>query len=202
MLYSLRLSKSGELPQLDSAISSTLSSSANLRSEEAVARTAHRTRGPLRERLERNNQDIWANERTLTPVRCFAVRLHLIGLSFREVKAVLDWLGVECCHQAVWYWKETLTETQSDSPTAESSRVTSTRNRPKSIVKRNGSTLRPTRSQNCCSMSTAATGLTPRRSRERDSRAAHQNATGSEDGVSPSSHREPRYHRDRVSRRC
>ena len=90
----------------------------------------------LRERLERNNQDIWANERTLTPVRCLAVRLHLIGLSFREVKAVLDWLGVECCHQAVWYWKETLTETQSDSPTAESSRVTSTRNRPKSMVEK------------------------------------------------------------------
>jgi hypothetical protein len=65
-----------------------------------------------RERVEIDKQDVWANERTPTPVRCFAVRLHSMGSSFREVEAVFDWLGVECCHQAVWYWKETLAETE------------------------------------------------------------------------------------------
>lgn len=54
-------------------------------------------------------------------MRCFAVRLHSMGLSVREVKAVLDWLGVDCCYQAVW--KEKLAETQRDPPTATPSRV-------------------------------------------------------------------------------
>jgi hypothetical protein len=44
----------------------------------------------LRERLEIENQDVWENERTPTPVRCFAVRLHSMGLSVREVETVLD----------------------------------------------------------------------------------------------------------------
>ena len=66
----------------------------------------------LRENLDVDDEDVWENERTPTPVRCFAVRLHSMGLSFREVEAVFDWLGVECCHQAVWYWKETLAETE------------------------------------------------------------------------------------------
>jgi len=41
-----------------------------------------------------------------------------MGLSLREVEAVLDWLDVDCCFQAVWNWKEKLAETQSDPPTA------------------------------------------------------------------------------------
>jgi len=77
----------------------------------------------LNERLDVENQDAWDNERTPTPVRCFAVRLHSMGLSLREVEAVFDWLGVDRCHQAIWYWKETLAETQSDPPTAAPSRV-------------------------------------------------------------------------------
>lgn len=77
----------------------------------------------LRETLDVENQDIWENERTPTPVRCFAVRLHSMGLSLREVEAVLDWLGVDCCHQAIWYWKETLADAQGDPPTASPSRV-------------------------------------------------------------------------------
>jgi hypothetical protein len=44
-----------------------------------------------------------------------------MGLSLREVEAVLDWLGVDRCHQAIWYWKETLAEIQIDPPTALSS---------------------------------------------------------------------------------
>lgn len=73
---------------------------------------------PLREKLDVENQDSWANERAPTPVRCFAVRLHSMGLSLRELEAVLDWLGVDRCHQAIWYWKETFAETHSDPPTA------------------------------------------------------------------------------------
>jgi len=77
----------------------------------------------LKERLDVENQDTWENERTPTPVRCFALRLHSMVLSLREVEAVLDWLGVDRCHQAVWNWKEKLTDTQSDPPTASPSRV-------------------------------------------------------------------------------
>jgi len=77
----------------------------------------------LKENLDVDNQDTWENERTPTPVRCFAVRLHSMGLSLREVEAVLNWLGVDRCHQAIWNWKETLSEHQSDPPTAAPSRV-------------------------------------------------------------------------------
>ena len=68
----------------------------------------------LKENLEVDKEDIWENERTPTPVRCFAVRLHSMGLSVREVEGVLDWLGVHRCYQAVWNWKEKLAEEQSD----------------------------------------------------------------------------------------
>jgi len=77
----------------------------------------------LREELDVENQDTWENERTPTPVRCFVVRLHSMGLSVREVEGVLAWLGVDRCYQAVWNWKEKLAETQSDPPTATPSRV-------------------------------------------------------------------------------
>jgi len=40
----------------------------------------------LRENLDVDNEDVWENERTPTPVRCFAVRLHSMGLSVREVE--------------------------------------------------------------------------------------------------------------------
>jgi hypothetical protein len=45
--------------------------------------------GLLKKRLNVENKDVWENERTPTPVRCFAVRLHSIGLSLREFEAVL-----------------------------------------------------------------------------------------------------------------
>lgn len=77
----------------------------------------------LKENLDVDNQDTWENERTPIPVRCFAVRLHSMELSLREVEAVLNWLGVDRCHQAIWNWKETLSEHQSDPPTAAPSRV-------------------------------------------------------------------------------
>ena len=77
----------------------------------------------LRENIDVDDEDVWENGRTPTPVRCFAVRLHSMGLSVREVEGVLAWLGVDRCHQAVWNWKEKLAETQSDPPTATLSRV-------------------------------------------------------------------------------
>ena len=78
----------------------------------------------LKENLEVDDEDVRENERTPTPMRCFAVRLRSIGLSSREVEAVLDWLGVDRCYRAIWHWKETVAEEQSDLPTAESSGVT------------------------------------------------------------------------------
>jgi len=44
----------------------------------------------LRENLDVDAEDAWGNKRTPTPVRCFAVRLHSMRLSVREVKGVLD----------------------------------------------------------------------------------------------------------------
>jgi transposase-like protein len=77
----------------------------------------------LKANLEVDDEDVWENEHTPTPLRCFAVRLHSMGLSVREVEGVLDWLGVNRCYQAVWKWEEKLVDTQSDPPTAEPSRV-------------------------------------------------------------------------------
>ena len=77
----------------------------------------------LRETLDEDSQDVWENERTPTPVRRFGVRLHTAGLSIRETVAILDLLGVDRSHGAVWNWVHTLSEAQSDPPTAEPSRV-------------------------------------------------------------------------------
>jgi putative transposase len=77
----------------------------------------------LRETLNVDCDEVWENERTPTPVRVFGVRLHSMGLSLREIVAVFDWLGVDRSHGAVWNWTHTLSETQSDPPTAEPSRV-------------------------------------------------------------------------------
>ena len=77
----------------------------------------------LRETLDEDNQDVWENERTPTPVRRFGVRLHAAGLSIRETVAILDLLGVDRSHGAVWNWVHTLSEAQSDPPTASPSRV-------------------------------------------------------------------------------
>lgn len=52
--------------------------------------------------------EAWENERIPTPVKVFAVRLHSMGLSLREVVAVLDWLGFDRSHGAVWNWTHTL----------------------------------------------------------------------------------------------
>lgn len=78
----------------------------------------------LREGLEGEDQDARENERMPTPLHCFAVQRYSMGLSLREIEAVLDWLGVGCCHQAIWYWNKTRAESQSEPPTAAPSWVT------------------------------------------------------------------------------
>ncbi|MFB9811557.1 IS6 family transposase [Haloarcula sebkhae] len=77
----------------------------------------------LRETLDEDNQYVWENERTPTPVRRFGVRLHTAGLSIRETVAISDLLGVDLSHGAVWNWVHTLSEAQSDPPTPQPSRV-------------------------------------------------------------------------------
>jgi len=75
----------------------------------------------LKETLDVDSQDVWGS--TPTPVRVFGVRLHSMGLSLREIVAVLAWLDVDRSHGAVWNLTHKLSETQSDPATAEPSRV-------------------------------------------------------------------------------
>ncbi|WP_252698660.1 IS6 family transposase [Natronosalvus vescus] len=77
----------------------------------------------LRETLNVDCDEVWENERTPTPVRVFGVRLHSMGLSVREVVAVLELLSIDRSHGAIWNWTHTLSEAQSDPPTAAPSRV-------------------------------------------------------------------------------
>jgi transposase-like protein len=77
----------------------------------------------LKETLDVDCEDIWENERTPTPVRMFGVRLRSMGLSLREVVAVFNLLGVDRSHGAIWNWTYTLSDAQSDPPTATPLRV-------------------------------------------------------------------------------
>ena len=54
----------------------------------------------------RHPSDVLLFDFTRWGCRCVKSRLFLI------------WLGVDRCHQAIWYWKETAADTQSDPPTA------------------------------------------------------------------------------------
>ncbi|MDL0139401.1 IS6 family transposase [Halobacterium salinarum] len=68
-------------------------------------------------------EETWERERTATPVRAFAVRLHATGCSLREITTILAELGVERSHQAVWQWVHRLADSVPDPPTAKPSRV-------------------------------------------------------------------------------
>ena len=70
----------------------------------------------LDETLEAVATDCWDRERTATPVRAFAVRLHSAGLSLRETVASLDLLNVDRSHGAVWDWTHRLADDQDDPP--------------------------------------------------------------------------------------
>jgi putative transposase len=77
----------------------------------------------LRETLETANLECWERERTATPVRAFAVRLHATGCSLRETQAILRLLGVERSHQAIFQWVHRVADSVSDPPSAQPTRV-------------------------------------------------------------------------------
>ncbi|ODR80345.1 transposase [Haladaptatus sp. W1] len=77
----------------------------------------------LSETLETANLECWERERTATPVRAFAVRLHATGCSLRETKAILALLGVKRSHQAIFQWIHRISYIFSDPPSAAPTRV-------------------------------------------------------------------------------
>ncbi|ELY87393.1 IS6 family transposase [Natrinema altunense] len=77
----------------------------------------------LSESYDADLEESWENERTATPVRAFAVRLHETGCSLREITKILSELGVERSHGAVWNWVHRLADSGRDPPTASPSRV-------------------------------------------------------------------------------
>jgi putative transposase len=77
----------------------------------------------LTETLETANLECWERERTATPVRAFAVRLHATGCSLRETQEILRLFGVERSHQAISQWVHRVADSSSDPPTAKPSRV-------------------------------------------------------------------------------
>jgi putative transposase len=77
----------------------------------------------LKEALNSANLECWERERTATPVRAFAVRLHATGCSLRETKEILRLFGVERSHQAICQWVHRVADSVGDPPTAQPSRV-------------------------------------------------------------------------------
>jgi putative transposase len=77
----------------------------------------------LSESFAADLEECWERERTATPVRAFAVRLHATGCSLRETASILADLGVERSHQAIFQWVHRLADSVSDPPTAQPSRV-------------------------------------------------------------------------------
>ena len=67
--------------------------------------------------------ECWERERTATPVRVFAVRLHATGCSLRETQAILRLIGVERSHQAIWQWVHQVADSVPDPPEAKPKRV-------------------------------------------------------------------------------
>ncbi len=55
----------------------------------------------LKKNLETATLECWQRDRTTTPVRAFAVRLHAAGLSLRGTQAVLRLLGIKRSYQSI-----------------------------------------------------------------------------------------------------
>lgn len=70
-----------------------------------------------------NLEECWERERTATPVRAFAVRLHATGCSLRETASILAELGVERSHQSIFQWVHRLADSVSNPPSAKPKRV-------------------------------------------------------------------------------
>ena len=77
----------------------------------------------LSETFETDIEECWERERTATPVRAFAVRLHATGCSLRETTTILAELGVERSHGAVWNWVHRIADSVPDPPSAQPTRV-------------------------------------------------------------------------------
>jgi hypothetical protein len=75
------------------------------------------------ETLETANLEYWERERTATPVRAFAVWLHATGCSLRETQAILALLGVDWSHQAIFQWILRVSDSVSNPPSAQPTRV-------------------------------------------------------------------------------
>ena len=128
---------------------------------------AHDARRPARRDVRRGS---WrrSGERAhpdTTPVRVFGVRLRSMRLSLRDVVAVLELLGIDRSHGAVWNWTHTLSDEQRGPPTASPSRVAVDEKQ----IGVDGeekwlyAAIDPDRSRCWSSTSTAAAGPTPRR---------------------------------------
>jgi len=77
----------------------------------------------LTETLDTANLECWERERTATPVRAFAVRLHATGCSLRETQEIIRLFGVERSHQAIWQWVHQVSDSVPDPPEAKPKRV-------------------------------------------------------------------------------
>jgi putative transposase len=77
----------------------------------------------LKQSLDTATLECWQRERTATPVRAFAVRLHAAGLSLRETEAILRLIGVNRSFQAIFQWVHRLADSVSDPPSAKPKRV-------------------------------------------------------------------------------
>ncbi len=77
----------------------------------------------LKQALDTANLECWERERTATPVRAFAVRLHAIGCSLRETQEILQLFGVERSHQAIWQWVHQISDSVPDPPEVKPKRV-------------------------------------------------------------------------------
>jgi putative transposase len=77
----------------------------------------------LSESFAADLEECWERERTATPVRAFAVRLHATGCSLRETASILADLGIERSHQAIFQWVHRLSDSVSDPPSAQPRRV-------------------------------------------------------------------------------
>lgn len=77
----------------------------------------------LRETMDVTELEAWENERIPNALTGVGVRLHLMGLSLRETAAVLDLLGVDRSHQAIFQWTHQLADSAPDPPSAAPTRV-------------------------------------------------------------------------------
>jgi transposase-like protein len=77
----------------------------------------------LSERFAAEFKECWKRERTATPVRAFAVRLHATGCSLIETEKVLRLLGVTRSYQATWQRVPRLADSVPDPASAQPTRV-------------------------------------------------------------------------------